>query len=50
MAWRSWQLVMVGVVLGAPALGCARTQGASDATDTLTIGAYSVVREAFHAG
>jgi len=50
MAWRSWQLVIVGVVLGAPALGCARTQGASDATDTLTIGAYSVVREAFHAG
>jgi sulfate/thiosulfate transport system substrate-binding protein len=50
MAWHSWRFVMVGLVLGAPAPGCARTHGASGATDTLTIGAYSVVREAFHEG
>ena len=50
MAWHSWRFVMVGLVLGGAGPGCARTHGDSAATDTLTIGAYSVVREAFHEG
>jgi sulfate transport system substrate-binding protein len=33
-----------------PGLSCAPADGAASATDTLTIGAYSVVREAFHDG
>jgi sulfate transport system substrate-binding protein len=41
--------MLVGLAL--PLIGCARSSGASDnSVDTLTVGAYSVVREAFHEG
>jgi sulfate/thiosulfate-binding protein len=42
---------LIGLALGLP--GCSRSAGAgggSGRTETLTIGAYSVVREAFHEG
>lgn len=44
-AWRLGGLLLVPALLG----GCAASQGAT-ASDRLTIGAYSVLREAFHDG
>lgn len=51
-AW-SWRLLLPAlVVLLVPIPSCApsRGEGAASGTDRLTIGAYSVVREAFHDG
>jgi sulfate transport system substrate-binding protein len=47
-----WRIVAAGLALSLawPAPGCAPSRGDSARTDTLTIGAYSVVREAFHQG
>lgn len=42
-----WAVVAAGLAWMLTASGCARTEGAAS-VDTLTIGAYSVVREAFH--
>lgn len=43
-----WLALMVACAAALPS--CAPTRGESSGSDTLTIGAYSVVREAFHAG
>jgi sulfate transport system substrate-binding protein len=43
-------LAALAVGLLAPLPGCAPARGSGAGTDTLTIGAYSVVREAFHDG
>jgi sulfate transport system substrate-binding protein len=45
---RVWLALAVAPALMGLGQGCAPTQGATPGTDTLTIGAYSVVREAFH--
>jgi sulfate/thiosulfate transport system substrate-binding protein len=44
-----WLWVVPALVL-IPLFGCMPSRGEGTATDRLTIGAYSVVREAFHAG
>ncbi len=51
-AWRAGGLRIAALGLALSALGpvCAPVRGPGAATDTLTIGAYSVVREAFHEG
>lgn len=46
--WRGMALAVLGASALALAGGCSPTQGASGHTDVLTIGAYSVVREALH--
>jgi sulfate/thiosulfate-binding protein len=51
-AWRTGGVRIAAMGLTLLALGpvCAPVRGPGAATDTLTIGAYSVVREAFHEG
>src|SRR5271168_3234992 len=46
---KTWLCVVPALAL-IPVLGCMPSRGEATATDRLTIGAYSVVREAFHAG
>ena len=46
---RRWLWVVPALAL-IPVLGCMPSRGEATATDRLTIGAYSVVREAFHDG
>ena len=50
--WRAGGLRVAALGLALLGLGpvCAPVRGPGSATDTLTIGAYSVVREAFHEG
>jgi sulfate/thiosulfate transport system substrate-binding protein len=45
-----WPIVAAGLALLGAAPGCAPSRGDDAQADTLTIGAYSVVREAFHQG
>ena len=49
---RCWTVLVLFVLVASLPLGCTPTLGAgrSKTADTLTIGAYSVVREAFHQG
>jgi sulfate transport system substrate-binding protein len=47
---RGLVLALLGLLAACAIPACARTRGETAGTDTLTIGAYSVVREAFHAG
>jgi sulfate/thiosulfate-binding protein len=44
------RLALLALLAAGAIPACAPTRGATAGTDTLTIGAYSVVREAFHAG
>jgi sulfate transport system substrate-binding protein len=46
---KSWLCAVPALAL-IPVLGCMPSRGEATATDRLTIGAYSVVREAFHDG
>jgi sulfate transport system substrate-binding protein len=49
--YRGFAVAALGLVLAASHCACGTSLGAlPNATDTLTIGAYSVVREAFHEG
>src|SRR5207244_1273226 len=45
-----WPIVAAGLALLGPVPGCAPSRGDDARVDSLTIGAYSVVREAFHLG
>jgi sulfate transport system substrate-binding protein len=43
-------LSITGLVVGAGVVGCAPSRGSEPGTDALTIGAFSVMREALHEG